>query len=118
MERLIARLFLVRDIAHREHLKTTSYARHMALGDFYDAVVDKADAIAEAYQGKFGVMQEIPFLLPNIQGDIIEVLEANLAIIESTRYEEVPREETAIQNLIDEAVAVFLSTLYKLKTFA
>lgn len=117
MERLIARLFLVREIAHREHLKTNSYARHMALGDFYDEIVDKADAIAEAYQGKFGIMQDIPFLLPNVQGDIIAVLEANLAIIESTRYEEVPREETAIQNLIDEAVAVFLSTLYKLKTF-
>ena len=118
MDRIVARLFLVRDIAHREHLKTRSYSQHMALGDFYDDIVEKADAIAEAYQGRYGIIEDIPYLLPNITGDIVEVLKGNLAIIDQLRYEDVPREDTAIQNLIDEAVAVFLKALYKLQFLA
>ena len=112
--RLIAILFLSREIAHREHLRTRSYAQHMALGDFYDSIVDAADAIAEAYQGRRGLIDEIPFLQP-ATGDIIDALERQLAAIEKIRYTAVPKEDTAIQNLIDEAVALHLSALYKLR---
>jgi hypothetical protein len=34
MEKLISLLFLARDIAHREHLRTDSFSAHMALGTF------------------------------------------------------------------------------------
>lgn len=112
--RLIALLFLSREIAHREHLRTRSYAQHMALGDFYEAVIEKADAIAEAYQGRRGLIEEIPYL-PAPGTDIIDALERQLAAIEKIRYTAVPKEETAIQNLIDEAVALHLTTLYKLR---
>ena len=47
MEKLISLLFLARDLAHREHLRTDSFAQHMALGEFYDEIIDNADAIAE-----------------------------------------------------------------------
>ena len=40
MEQLISLFFLARDIAHKEHLRTDSYARHMALGSFYDDIID------------------------------------------------------------------------------
>lgn len=40
----IAILFLSRDIAHREHLRTKSYAQHGALGDFYDAIIGLTDS--------------------------------------------------------------------------
>lgn len=33
---------------HSEHLMTTSYARHMALGDYYTGMPDLVDAFAEA----------------------------------------------------------------------
>ncbi len=54
--RLIALLFFARDVTHREHLKTTSYAQHVALNEFYEAIVGNADSIAEAYQGRNGIM--------------------------------------------------------------
>lgn len=38
--RLIAILFLSREVAHRAHLNTKSYAQHMALGSFYDDIID------------------------------------------------------------------------------
>lgn len=117
MGRLIAILFLSREIAHREHLKTTSYAEHMALNAFYDGIVEIADSIAEAYQGKYGVIDTIPMLDAPAPGEIADVLEKQLALVERLRYTAVDKQQTTIQNLIDEAVALYLSTLYKLRTF-
>jgi hypothetical protein len=115
---LIGLLFLARDVAHREHLRVTgpgSYARHMALGEFYPAIIELADSVAEAYQGRKGIIEDIPFLENEYGNDIVVVLERQLAWIEDNRYNAVPREDTSIQNIIDEVVGQYLSTLYKLK---
>lgn len=113
--RLIALLFLGREIAHREHLRTKSFSQHMALNTFYDEVIGIADSIAEAYQGRHGIIESIPMLNNEAVGDIDMVLAKQLDAIEKLRYTAVDRDDTAIQNLIDEAVALYLSTLYKLR---
>ena len=46
-ENLVSLMFLSREQAHRAHLKTKSYAQHVALGDFYDAVIGFADTFAD-----------------------------------------------------------------------
>jgi len=115
--RLIALLFLSREFAHREHLRTKSYAQHMALGAFYEGIVGIADSIAEAYQGRHEII-DIPYLDAPPKGDAVSVLEKQLAAIEKLRYTAVPKEDTAIQNLIDEAVELYLSTLYKLRNLS
>lgn len=122
MEELIATLFLSREFAHRRHLAVTgpgSYAAHSALGSFYDAIVDNADAIAEAYQGRHGLLDEIPYLDgPKGKKTIAAtatVLEGHMEKILSMRYTACQKSETAIQNLIDEAVATYLSAIYKLR---
>lgn len=117
----IALLFLARDLAHREHLRVRgpgSYARHMALGEFYAGVIGLADTLAESYQGRFGIIEEIPLLENEYQGSIIEILEQQLQWLEANRYKAVPKEDSAIQNVIDEVVNQYLSTLYKLKNLA
>jgi len=114
----IGLLFLARDIAHREHLRVTgpsSFARHTTLGEFYPAIIVLADTLAEAYQGRKGIIEDIPFLENEYGNDIVVALERQLAWIEANRYSAVPREDTAIQNIIDEIVGQYLSTLYKLK---
>ncbi len=114
--RLIAVLFLSRDLAHREHLRTTSYSQHMALGSFYDEVIDLADSLAEAYQGRNGIIDDIPLLKDDERkGSIVDMLEKHLSWIEKTRYTAVEKTDTALQNIIDEIVSLYLSTLYKLK---
>ena len=118
MGRLIALMFLGRELAHREHLRTKSYAQHMALNTFYDEIIDIADSIAEAYQGRHGIIANIPMLTNDTQGAIDVVLEKQLAAIEKLRYTAVPKEETAIQNLIDGAVELYLSTIYKLRNLS
>lgn len=111
---LISLLFLSRDVAHKEHLRTKSYAQHMALGDFYDSIIDLADKLAEAYQGRNGII-EIPGMDDEDVGDIIQQLKRYLSWIDANRYQAVKKEDTALQNIIDEIVALYLSTLYKLQ---
>jgi len=113
--RLIAILFLSREVAHRAHLSTTSFSQHMALGTFYDDIIDNADAIAEAYQGRNGLIGKIPMLTETDTGDIADILEKHLGMVEKLRYTAVEKTDTPIQNLIDTAVETYLSALYKLR---
>ena len=50
--------------------------------------------------------------------NILEFLEGQLADIEEMRYKVVDKSDTALQNIIDEIVALYLSTIYKLKFLA
>lgn len=115
---LIALLFLGRDLAHREHLRVQgpgSYARHKGLNDFYINIIDLADNLAEAYQGRQGKpISEIPLLENKGDGDIAEQLRKQLDWIEANRYEAVKKTDTPLQNIIDEIVGQYLSTLYML----
>jgi DNA-binding ferritin-like protein len=115
---LVATMFLSREMAHRAHLAVTgtgSFAKHSALGEFYPAIIEIADSITEAYQGRHSLI-EIPYLdAPDDYTDIINILELHLEDIEEMRYNAVDKKDSAIQNLIDEAVGTYLSALYKLK---
>ncbi len=82
IEQLITRTFQARDIAHRAHWATKSYAQHVALGDFYDEVIDKIDDIVESYQGQFGLVQPFGVVVDTSLGtDMVSYLEAEAAWI-------------------------------------
>lgn len=108
-------LFMSRDVAHREHLKTRSYAMHKALGKFYEEVIELADDFAEAYQGKYNALLEIPLLDNTSKGEIADTLESHVNWITEHRADICPRTETAIHNIIDEIIGLYYSTLYKLR---
>ena len=115
MEKLIALLFLSRDMAHRAHLKTTSYAQHVALNAFYDEVIDLADSLAEAYQGRHGLLKDVPLLGSKQTGDITKTLRMHLKEVEGMRYSACDKDDSPLQNIIDEICGLYLSTLYKLE---
>lgn len=118
---LIATLFLARDLAHREHLKATgpgSYAAHVALGEFYSGIVDLADTLTETYQGRFERLVDIPLLANDADGSILDTLRAQREWIREARYDAIPKEESPLQNIIDEVEALYCSTIYKLKFLA
>lgn len=114
----VGTLFLARDVAHSVHLNTRSFAKHSALNSFYDEVIELADKFAEAYQGRHGLIGPISLMSAKKTSNIIEFLEDSLAEIEKMRYEVVEKTDTALQNIIDEIVGLYLSTLYKLKFLA
>lgn len=114
----IALLFLARDLAHREHLRVTgpgSYAKHIALGEFYSNIIELADTLVEAYQGRNEIIKDMPLLENEYGDDIINILESQLKWLEENRFKAVPAKDTPLQNMIDEIVGQYLSTLYKLK---
>lgn len=113
----VGTLFLARDVAHSVHLSTRSFAKHSALNTFYDEVVELADKFAEAYQGRHGLIGPITMMSAK-SSNIVAFLEESLADIEEMRYKVCEKTDTALQNIIDEIVGLYLSTLYKLKFLA
>jgi DNA-binding ferritin-like protein len=114
----VGALFLARDVAHSVHLNTRSYAKHKALNEFYDNIVDLTDKFAEAYQGRHGLIGPITLTSARKTTNILEFLQDSLAEIEESRYKVCEKTDTPIQNIIDEIVGQYLSTLYKLKFLA
>ena len=118
MADFIGQLFLARDVTHSVHLNTRSYAKHKALQKFYEGIVDLADGLSEAYQGRHGLMGPITLHSAKKSNNIIEFLEDSLAQIEASRYEVIDKSDTALHNMVDGIVELYLSTLYKLKFLA
>ena len=115
---LMGLLFLGRNVAHSVHLNTRSYSKHVALNTFYDNVIDVADAFAEAYQGRHGLIGPIAIPAAKKTTNIIEFLQIQLDEIEKCRYEVVDKSDSSLQQLIDNIVELYLTTLYKLRFLA
>ena len=111
-------LFLARDVTHSVHLNTRSYSKHKALNKFYDEIIEAADDFAEAYQGRHGLIGPISLMSAKKTSNVIEFLEGQLADIESVRYDVCDKADTSMQQLIDNIIQLYLSTLYKLRFLA
>lgn len=92
--------------AHLLHLATRSYAEHMALGDYYEAMPGLVDTLAEAYQGKYGLIDGAPGMVPV---DYLRALKDQVAMMRV----DLPG-DSELQNLVDEIAAQIDATLYKL----
>ena len=108
---IIGILFMSRTYAHIAHLKTGSFAKHKALNEFYDEVVDIADSLAEASQGLYGKL-DIPYLnmigkIDDPIGGITSQLKAIEKLIGSC-------DEDYIENILQEVQALYRKTLYLL----
>lgn len=114
----VGTLFLARDVAHSVHLNTRSFAKHSALNEFYDEIVGLADKFAEAYQGRHGLIGPISLMSAKKTSNIVEFLEDSMADIEKMRFDVCEKTDTPLQNIIDEIVGLYLTTLYKLKFLA
>lgn len=116
IEQLISRVFYARNVAHFEHWRAKgegSFAKHMALGSFYDDVVDAIDSLVEAYQGAFSIIGSIP--APETpKGDVLKLLEADAAWIEAS-HEDICKGNRAVANLLDNVTGTYLSAVYKLR---
>jgi hypothetical protein len=110
----VGTLFLAREITHRIHLKTLSFAEHNTLNEFYEAIIPLADDFAQQFMGRYSIRFDIPYVTNKYKGTVSEVLRQQMEWIEANRQQIVPRTETALQNKIDEIVALYQNTLYQL----
>jgi len=111
----VGMFFLARDVTHSVHLNTRSYAKHKALQKFYENIIDLTDNFAEAYQGRNGMIGAITLQSSKKTANVTEFLEDQLKDIEKYRYDICDKTDSALQNLIDEIITLYLSTLYRLK---
>jgi hypothetical protein len=116
IEELVSRVFATRDAAHREHWKTKSFAKHSALGEFYDALPGKIDMIVEMYQGAFGLIEPKSGSASKIE-NIVQHIADEADWIDKNRSK-IAEEVCAIENALDELCGLYLTTFYKLKNLS
>ena len=114
IEELVAKVFADRNDAHKQHWITKSYAEHVALGGFYDDVIEAIDSLVENYIGLFGQFDlsqtaeslEVPSISDQLQ-DTADYIEAN--------RDEICQGSSNIGNLVDSLSAVYTKTLFLLR---
>lgn len=115
IEELVSRVFADRNRAHIEHWAARgvgSYAKHVALGDFYDAVIDSVDSLVETYQGAFDL---IGVVSPSVvERDILSAIEDSAEWIEVNR-DKICKRNSAVGNLVDALLENYYSAIYKLR---
>ena len=110
---LVARCFAARTSAHFAHLSTRSFSEHKALETFYEEIVDRTDAFAEAHMGVDGPIKAFPSVMPS-QKPPLEMLTELHDWISQNRTK-CADGHTELANLIDEILSLIDSTYYKLK---
>lgn len=117
IEELVARVFKTRNQAHLAHWKTKSYAEHKALGSFYENVIDELDGLIEACQGSKGIIGHVDLSCKDESVDIIKCLTDDANFISKNRTK-IAHGVPALENILDEIVALYLKTIYKLKNLS
>jgi DNA-binding ferritin-like protein len=116
IEELIARVFYARNVAHFEHWQANgvgAYARHTALGEFYEGVIDALDTLVETYQGAFELVGTIK--APKTKAEeILLILIEDAEWIEKN-HEKICKGNRAVANLVDGVTSVYLTAIYKLR---
>jgi len=111
----VMHLFHARTAAHVMHLTALSYAQHKALEDFYEGIVGLADSFAETYQGAYGALlpfEGTPYFHPTSAIGTFTDLRTWIA---RNRDHVCDKDDSTLQNIIDEIQALISSTLYKLR---
>ena len=116
MNEYVGTLFQSRNQSHIYHLQTPSYAKHMALNDYYEDIIDLIDTLVEAYQGKYEILKGYKMIgtLKDWEDDedIIKYFE-QLARYCELKREKLPQ-DNFLTNIYDDIDVLLRSTHYKL----
>ncbi len=111
---LVARCFAARTAMHFAHLKASTYAEHVILEKFYDAIASKADKFIECYMGSEGKIKAFPAVTLDLDTPPLEYLPKLHTWVQENR-DKCAEGETELENLIDEILATIDRAFFKLK---
>jgi hypothetical protein len=117
--KFFSKLFEARQMAHIFHLQVKAEMgsgwEHDALNKFYDEILEFTDTIIETYQGQYGIVEGYEVIDPSATGQMksLEYLKQTVDYIRAER-KAIKEEDTHIHNVIDEIVALFYQTIYRL----
>lgn len=115
---MIATLLHSRNQAHVFHWQTksqSSFAEHMALGTYYDEIVELIDNIVESYQGKYEIITGYKTIKTVDYKSTEQVISYFKELDENIEKNRISVKESYIQNQIDGVQELIYSTLYKLR---
>jgi hypothetical protein len=119
--KFFSKLFESREMAHVYHLSVKgdmgSYAAHVALGAYYEGILEFIDDLIEIYQGQYGLVEnfEVIDTASTKTQTPVEYFEDLVMFVKSERNTSLSAEDTHLQNIVDEVIALIYKTLYKLK---
>jgi hypothetical protein len=117
--KFFSKLFEARQMSHVFHLQVKAEMgsgwEHDALNDFYDNLLEFVDDIIETYQGQYGIVEGYEIIDPSATSQMksLDYLKQTVDIIRNER-KCINAEDTHLHNVIDEIVALFYKTIYKL----
>jgi DNA-binding ferritin-like protein len=97
---------------HFFHWATKSYAKHKALGHFYEAIIQHTDALAECYFGIYGQITQFPATYHQPK-EPLAYLQSLQAFVKDAR-QDLPMDSEIVQ-LIDNIAQEIDTTIYLLK---
>ena len=116
MNEYVGTLMQSRNQAHIFHLQTSSYAKHVALQEYYEGIIDLIDSLVEAYQGKYEILTDYKMI--GTLGDIKDEGDVASYIEKIARYCELKREKLPqdgfLNNIYDDIDTLLRTTHYKL----
>jgi len=119
--KFFSKLFESREMAHVYHLSVKgdmgSYAAHVALGAYYDGILGFIDDLIEIYQGQYGLVENFDIINTSDTKtkEAIVYFEELVQFVKTERHTCLSDEDTHLQNIVDEVIALIYKTLYKLK---
>ena len=109
----VMRLLHSRTDAQLMHWQTTSFAEHMALGDYYDDIGDLVDNYVESYQGIYGILEGFTGGYTPPGSDCLSEME-DLGNAVANMRDDLP-DDSELQNIVDEIASLIDRTIYKLR---
>ena len=97
---------------HFFHFSTDSFAKHMALGTYYDEIVDLVDDLTEQYMGVYGQIKSFPDLY-HMPKEPLAYLQSLQKFVKEARPD-LPQDSEIVQ-LIDNIAQEIDTTIYLLK---
>jgi DNA-binding ferritin-like protein len=97
---------------HFFHWATKSYAKHKALGKFYENIIEHTDALAEAYFGIYGQITEFPATYHQPKEPLAYLISLQRFVKEARA--DLPTDSEIVQ-LIDNLAQEIDTTIYLLK---
>jgi hypothetical protein len=117
--KFFSKLFEARQMAHIFHLQVKAEMgsgwEHDALNTFYDGILEFTDELIETYQGQYGIVEGYETIDTSATGQMksLEYIKQTVDFIRTER-KSIKEEDTHLHNVIDEIVALFYKTIYKL----
>lgn len=115
--KFINRLFESREQAHVYHLQSDTYAKHIALEEYYESLLGYIDTLSEVYMGQYDLISDFTVIEENDidKTDVIKYFQELASFVTSERYNSFKEEDLHLQAIIDEVLVLIYKTLYKLK---